>query len=84
VYITKDGAEALVERGIAAVGIDYLSVDSIEDHVVHHTLMRHDIFVFEGLQFKDVEPGNYTLLAFPLKIQGGDGSCVRAVLQLEI
>lgn len=81
VYITGDGAEALVAAGVAAVGIDYLSVDSLESDAAHRALMREDILVFEALQFRDAVPGNYRLFAFPLKIKGGDGSPVRAVLQ---
>ncbi len=81
VYITGDGASALAEAGVVAVGIDYLSIDSVEDHIAHHTLMSNDVLIFEMLQFTDVKPGNYRLIAFPLKIQGGDGSCVRAVLE---
>lgn len=82
VYITRDGAEALVTAGIKAVGIDYLSIDSADDHIAHQVLMQAGILVFEALQFVEAEPGEYTFMAFPLKIKGGDGSCVRAVLQI--
>lgn len=81
VYITADGADALVSSGVAAVGIDYLSIDSLVEHVAHHKLLGNDILVFEALQLESAEPGNYKMFAFPLKIKGGDGSCVRAVLQ---
>jgi len=81
VYITDDGAEALKAAKIAAVGIDYLSIDSIESDVAHRTLMGEGILVFETLQLRNAESGSYRLFAFPLKIQGGDGSPVRAVLQ---
>jgi arylformamidase len=82
-YVTEDGAVALVEAGVKAVGIDYLSIDSPTDHIAHQTLMSRGILIFEALQFVEVQPGEYTLFAFPLKIKGGDGSCVRAVLRCQ-
>lgn len=29
--------------------------------------------ILEGLDLSDVDPGEYTLVCFPLKIAGGDG-----------
>ena len=86
VYIDASGADALCEKGVAAVGIDYLSIDYLsidlkEDSVAHTTLLGNEILIFEAMQLRDAEPGEFKLYAFPLKIKGGDGSCVRAVLQ---
>ncbi len=47
----------------------------------HHALQRNGILILEGLDLSDVPDGLYELAAFPLKIVGGDGSPVRAVLR---
>ena len=36
--------------------------------------------ILEGLDLSEVKPGNYFLIAFPVKISGVDGSPVRAFL----
>ena len=37
----------------------------------------------EGLVLEQVEPGSYTLIALPLKIEGADAAHVRAILMWE-
>ena len=81
-YLTPDGAKALVEKGVRLVGIDYLSVEKFgsKDFATHHTLLRRNVVILEGLDLSKIKPGNYTLVALPLKIAGGDGSPARVVL----
>ena len=38
------------------------------------------VFIVVGIVLKDVPEGEYTLSALPLKLKGGNGSPVRAVL----
>jgi len=82
VALTPDAAEYLVECDVKTVGIDYLSVDPYdsEDYPVHKILLGRGIPVLEGLVLDDVPEGDYILSAFPLKIEDGDGSPVRALL----
>lgn len=82
IYITKAGADELVNRGVNLVGIDYLSVDKFGDNdfPAHRTLLGGNVLVVEGLDLGKVSPGSYYLFAFPLKIERGDGSPIRAVL----
>jgi arylformamidase len=82
VYLTLDGAALLVERGIRAVGIDYLSIEEFgsSDFPVHHCLLGAGVFVIEGLDLRAVEPGRYTLVCLPLKFPDLDGAPARAVL----
>lgn len=82
VFITSCGAEALVERGVNLVGIDYLSVDAYGDETypAHRTLLGNNVLILENINLFAVQPGLYDLMALPLKIKGGDGSPVRAVL----
>ncbi|MBA3607658.1 MAG: arylformamidase, partial [Chthoniobacterales bacterium] len=49
----------------------------------HHALAAADIAIVEGLDLSAVEAGVYWLAALPLKIIGGDGAPVRAVLWRE-
>jgi len=82
VYLTLDAADLLVERGIRAVGIDYLSIEQFgsSDFPVHHRLLGTGVFVIEGLDLRAVEPGRYTLVCLPLKFPDLDGAPARAVL----
>jgi len=82
VHITKSGADALVASGINLVGLDYLSVEEFgnEDYPAHRTLFAHNILILEGIDLSAVAPGQYNLIALPLKIIAGDGSPVRAIL----
>lgn len=81
-YITPDAANALVEKGVRLVGIDYLSVEKFgsKDFSTHHSFLRNGVVILEGLNLAKVRPGPYTLVALPLKIEGGDGSPARAIL----
>jgi len=64
------------------VGVDYLSVEEFgnEDYPAHRTLFAHNILILEGVDLSAVPPGQYNLIALPLKISRGDGSPVRAIL----
>lgn len=46
----------------------------------HHAISHSGLRCLEGLDLNNVPPGLYTLVALPLKIEGGDASPVRAVL----
>lgn len=82
VYMVRETADRLLEAKVNLVGIDYLSIDRYddEDHPCHYRLLGNDVLILEGIDLGHVAPGAYTLVAFPLKIENGDGSPVRAVL----
>lgn len=82
VYISREAAETIAARGANLAGIDYLDVDrhGDEEYPVHRILLAADVLILEGIDLSGVEAGPYTLVALPLKIAGGDGSPVRAVL----
>jgi arylformamidase len=81
-YLTRDAADLVVERGVRAVGIDYLSIEQFgsPDFPVHHRLLGAGVFIIEGLDLRAVEPGRYTLVCLPLKFPDLDGAPARAVL----
>ena len=82
VYITPGAARVLVNEGIKLVGIDYLSVDKFQaEPETHMALLSAGSIIIEGLDLREVEPGDYELICLPLKVTGGDGSPARVVLR---
>lgn len=81
VYLDESAAKWIVDNGIKTVGIDYLSIGSFEGgDMVHRMLLGGGVTVIEGLNLSGIDPGEYTLVCLPLKIQYGDGSPARAIL----
>lgn len=83
VYISQEAARYLAAQQVQTVGIDYLSVggffkDGVE---THHTLLEAGIWLIEGLNLSEVEPGTYELICLPLKIVDADGAPARAILR---
>lgn len=83
VYITQETAAYLAVHNVKLVGIDSLSVDKFDNlHAdVHQTLLKKGIIIIEGLDLSEVKPGDYELIALPLKIKGCDGGPARVVLK---
>ncbi len=83
IAVAEDGAKWLVERGYKLVGVDYLSVeqfDAPDEHPVHKTLLGANVVIVEGMNLSGIEPGEYTVMALPIKIKGGDGAPARVLL----
>ena len=84
-YLSTDAARVLAQNGIKLVGIDYLSIEEFgsKDHATHRTLLEKEIVILEGLDLREVSPGEYEILCLPLKFTGGtgDGSPARTVLR---
>jgi len=72
----------LHSRGVTLVGIDTPSVDPCNDTALlsHSAIASRDMAILEGVVLAHVAAGPYTLIALPLRIQGGDASPVRAAL----
>ncbi len=75
-------ARQLGEAGIRLVGTDAPSVDPFDSKTmdVHRILAELDVAILENLMLDAVTPGQYTLIALPLKLVEADSSPVRAVL----
>lgn len=73
----------LAARGVKLCGFDVPSVDAptSKDLPIHHALGHSGIVILENLDLHAVAPGTYELIALPLRIVGGDGSPIRAVLR---
>lgn len=83
--ISPELATWLVEKDIALLGVETPSVASLakenyaELRAVHRTLLGADIVIVESLCNLRLLPDTVTFIAFPLKLEGSDGSPVRAV-----
>ena len=72
----------LQKNGVKLLGLDLPSVDEIDSKSLqnHHALAGAGIAIVESLDLSGVGPGIYNFAALPLKITGGDGAPMRAVL----
>lgn len=78
--LAADAAGLLVERGIAGLGIDTLSVDpgSSVDLPVHHVTLPAGIWQLEGLvELERVPARGAWLVAAPLRLVDGSGAPAR-------
>jgi len=81
VAMTPDGAQALVDRGVRLVGIDYLSIAPYEEPApTHEVLLRAGVVIVETLDLRAAAPGAYHLICLPLLVPGADGAPARALL----
>jgi arylformamidase len=78
--LTLDAARWIAGQRIGLLGMDTLT-PSADWKEVHWALLAKDveIVIVEGLTNLDKLPERFTLAAFPLNIQGRDGSPIRAV-----
>jgi arylformamidase len=79
--LTADAARLITGYEMKCVGIDSPSIESYEcDGSVHRELLSHGCIIIELLDLSNVEEGDYTLVALPLRFTGLDGSPARVVL----
>ncbi len=76
-------ARVLVQAGIQLVGIDTPSMDHADSKDLdgHHVLHEGGVAILENIDLSAVPPGDYELIALPLRIVDGDSSPVRAILR---
>ena len=69
------------ERSVDAVGIDTPSMDHGDSKELegHRVLYDGGVAILENLDLSRVPPGDYELIALPLRIVGGDSSPVSAI-----
>src|SRR5207237_2144284 len=75
----------LQKNGVKLLGMDLPSVDEIDSKSLqtHHALADAGIAIVESLDLSGVASGIYQFAAPPLKIAGGDGAPMRAILWRE-
>jgi arylformamidase len=81
--LAPEAVKRLALGGTRLIGVDVPSVDpeSSKDLPSHMVCRAHDLRIIENLLLADVEPGDYELIALPLKLAGLDAAPVRAVLR---
>lgn len=83
-YVSLEAARILAKR-VKLVGVDYLSVEKFgsKDHAVHIALLEKEVVILEGLDLREVPPGDYELICLPMKYKGGagDGAPARTILR---
>ena len=76
-------ARALGAARLRLLGVDAPSVDRRHSKslAVHHALFAAAVSVVENLDLRDVEDGEYELIALPLRWDGLDAAPVRALIR---
>jgi len=75
--------DRLAEASVVLIGVDTPSLDPETSKTMdaHNAVRRHGMAILEGLVLDDVPPGDYELIAPPLKLANLDAAPVRAVLR---
>jgi arylformamidase len=76
-------ARMLVDAGVRLFGTDAPSPDPFDaaDLPAHHVLLGAGAAILENLLLDGVPPGEYELIALPLRMPEADASPIRAVLR---
>lgn len=82
-YLSVELIAHLAALDYKLIGLDSPSVDAFDSKTLpcHHALRAHGLVNLEHLQLRGVPPGDYDLIALPLKLDLACGSPVRAVLR---
>ncbi|MBL4630677.1 MAG: cyclase family protein [Paraglaciecola sp.] len=81
-YLSKKGAEYLLSKGIKTIAIDTINLDKTggSSFPVHDLYAKANGIIAENLaNFSDINFENPIISILPLKLEGCDGSPVRAV-----
>lgn len=82
-YLSEEAAEWLRDSGIAALALDF-AVDGAAPYPNHPILLGAEIPLIENLvNLNQIKSREFTLIAFPLSIEGGDGSPARVIAKID-
>ncbi|MGB8840453.1 MAG: arylformamidase [Aliidongia sp.] len=75
--------DLLAGLGVVLIGIDTPSIDPEQSKTLdaHRAVHRHGLSILEGLVLDAVPPGDYELIALPLRLAELDAAPVRAILR---
>lgn len=81
--VAADAIDFLALHGVALIGVDTPSLDPEASKTLdaHHAVRRNSMSILEGLVLDAVAPGDYELIALPLRLAELDAAPVRAVLR---
>ena len=81
--LSETCARTLLGRGLRLLGVDAPSVDDRHSKSlpVHKMIFSGNACILENLDLRRITPGNYELMAFPIKMMSLDAAPVRAILK---
>lgn len=80
-FFMESAAYEAVDTGICLIGTDANSVGKGDNQLKpHKAFLQNGVAILENLDLSAVEPGDYYLIALPVKMGEIDGAPVRAVL----
>ena len=80
-YFMDSAAEEAAALGLKLIGTDACSVGCRGNQIrPHKAFLSKGIAILEGLDLSRAEPGNYFLMAAPIRLGGLEGAPARAVL----
>lgn len=81
--VHPDTVDLLAAHGVTLIGVDTPSLDPAASKTMdaHRRIHAHAMAILEGLVLDAVAPGDYELIALPLKLARLDAAPVRAVLR---
>jgi arylformamidase len=81
--VAPETVDLLAKSGVRLIGIDTPSLDPQESKTMdaHQRIREHRMAILEGLVLDAIAPGDYELIALPLRLATLDASPVRAVLR---
>ncbi len=85
IYLDESAASYCIEKGVKAIGIDYLDIEPHKQkYATHKLLLDCDIPLIEGLRLNHVVMGYYFFVCLPLYVEGLEAAPARAVLFQEL
>ncbi|GGL42088.1 cyclase [Halarchaeum grantii] len=83
--LSEEAAAYLTDADVAVVGCDTAAIDvsGTEEFPVHYELLGNEVYIVENLTNLEALPPFSLLATFPLKIEDGSGSPIRAVAIVE-
>jgi len=80
-YLTIEAAQYIIDKKVITIVTDAMSIGPPNNEAaVHNLVLGSAIAVVENVILDEVEDGDYTISAFPIKYGDCDGAPVRAVL----
>lgn len=81
--VSAEVIHLIAAHGVMLIGTDAPSIDPQNSKTLdaHLAVKAAGLRILEGLVLDDITPGDYELIALPLKLAGLDASPVRAVLR---
>ncbi len=80
--LSKEAASFLISKQIKAIGVDALSIDSMNSDslVLHETFLQAGVPIIEGLYLERIPEGKYWMWCLPLKLKEPDGAPARVMM----